>query len=665
MSSPSPLLLRYFNNLSLAIQQVLTEIQDNFNSYQENDFGAFKFLGTKNILELMDEIVRLEKYDQPLFLPDDEILLQESAFSKSNSENLEEISINLMIDLIKEIGNRGKAENILKSTKFLALVASRITLIEASNQKINEYQQGLPLLDWRRLEDNFISLDRSKWPFKPKKSLDVIEPGSIGEIQKPFEIAEDGGKWHERIQEDTYVAEEVDFHLGPLDALQYLFDITEVMNQSTEEESTRVARETREQAQWDQQVRERSPGTTAVTGYYNPQTKSLTYSNVGDSRMIAIISSKDGKELNVVRLTRDHNATDPINLKSIYSVGGWVALDSQRICGNLKMGRAYGDVYLGQAVSKKPDFGQISFEEEINQGKEVLIITSCDGLYERDALNEQKIEQLYALWFNDDENGKGKRSFAEWLVRAAVVLNSYDNITVVVTKLNAASNSLMFAVFDGHAGGECSEIAAKTLKEQIKQYSLQQKNRGCASDLEPMIGIKAASVIASQQENNITRIESISSIDTELDEDALPLAFELRGQLSDGMVAKRPEQREDEVPEDFFEADHPRGIKERQADKELKTPDAFSSKAYLSQWVKTLWSNLVKYSNVLYSCCLPLSSRTVYEDIELSESWPMQSADNFDFCAVLLNELPPAAYTSHVSSLGTAAISTEHQELSH
>lgn len=179
--------------------------------------------------------------------------------------------------------------------------------------------------------------------------------------------------------------------------------------------------------QTDREVKESGikDGATAVVAYLDG-TK-LYVANAGDARAVL------GRESEVKRLSHDHKANDPTEVKRIKAAGGYVTSRYQtgipRVNGILAISRAIGDhdEELDGFISANPYITQTTLEP----GDHTLIL-ACDGIW--DVMSDREAIELVKEFPNP-------REAAEELKDEAIkVRRSTDNVTVIVVKLDVPKN---------------------------------------------------------------------------------------------------------------------------------------------------------------------------------------------------------------------------------
>lgn len=132
--------------------------------------------------------------------------------------------------------------------------------------------------------------------------------------------------------------------------------------------------------------------------------------NIGDVRAIIVIP--DGK---FERISHDHRASDPEEMKIIESLGGKVI--SKRLMGIFEISRTLGDGDYMKYISTQPF---TSVRKRVEGAK---VILACDGVW--DVVNEKTVAKI-ALQNKDPKNA------AMDIVDQAIKNHSKDNISCVV-----------------------------------------------------------------------------------------------------------------------------------------------------------------------------------------------------------------------------------------
>lgn len=164
-----------------------------------------------------------------------------------------------------------------------------------------------------------------------------------------------------------------------------------------------------------------------------------------------------------------HNpSTDNAKLRKQEGLFDNLQVSMGRIAGVLALSRAIGDTaYESYGLIHHPDIYQTKLD--FKRYPKYVLILACDGLTESDCLDEEEIK---ALILGDLKKSVTEVAFT--LANAAYCKGSYDNISVLVTNIEAAqSRNLYLAVFDGHGGSDVSECLKRrfshTLEEQIQK----------------------------------------------------------------------------------------------------------------------------------------------------------------------------------------------------
>lgn len=170
-------------------------------------------------------------------------------------------------------------------------------------------------------------------------------------------------------------------------------------------------------------------GTTAtvVLTHRMPDSLTVHVANVGDSR--AVVSNREG---GVRRVSKEHKATDPDEVKRVLDEGGSVRRG--RVGGQLSVSRALGDHHLkSSGVSCIPDV--MTFDGT----RERALIVASDGLWDV-VSDEDACKILDGTIDSAAIEGGGPAAVAgriseisaQKLVDKAKELGSTDNITVLV-----------------------------------------------------------------------------------------------------------------------------------------------------------------------------------------------------------------------------------------
>jgi len=157
-------------------------------------------------------------------------------------------------------------------------------------------------------------------------------------------------------------------------------------------------------------------GTTAVVAFFEGE--NLFVANAGDSRAVL-----DRGRLRVKRLSHDHKADDPDEVKRIEKAGGFVTpkiegFDVARVNGIIAIARSLGDKYFGEFVSPRP---YISETKLTRNGKRLIL--ACDGVW--DVISDEEAVDLII-------NAKEPQEASEILKNLALKRGSTDNISVMV-----------------------------------------------------------------------------------------------------------------------------------------------------------------------------------------------------------------------------------------
>jgi len=169
--------------------------------------------------------------------------------------------------------------------------------------------------------------------------------------------------------------------------------------------------------------------------------------NIGDARIVLYHPRKECPTTktttkHVIRLTKDHRASDPEEVRRIEKAGGFVFRD--RVLGILAVSRSIGDHGLKDYVIAHP-FQQsieLTLDTNIDQTREdAFIILACDGIWDVFTDEEAVSFLLESLKWNNmqprkDETYKvTKDNISQILCNEAIRRGSADNVTVLVVWL--------------------------------------------------------------------------------------------------------------------------------------------------------------------------------------------------------------------------------------
>lgn len=161
-----------------------------------------------------------------------------------------------------------------------------------------------------------------------------------------------------------------------------------------------------------------SSGTTALTALLLGRL--LVVANAGDCR--AVLSRK-GEAIN---MSQDHRPTHPSEQKRVHQLGGFI--DNGYLNGILSVTRALGDWDMKlPRGSPSPLISEPEIQKMVLTEEDEFLIIGCDGIW--DVMSSQQAVSFVrrGLRRHDDPE-----QCAKDLVREALRLNTYDNLTVVV-----------------------------------------------------------------------------------------------------------------------------------------------------------------------------------------------------------------------------------------
>ncbi|KAJ0797239.1 putative protein-serine/threonine phosphatase [Helianthus annuus] len=166
-----------------------------------------------------------------------------------------------------------------------------------------------------------------------------------------------------------------------------------------------------------------STGTTALTALLLGRL--LVVANAGDCR--AVLCRKG----TAINMSQDHRPTHPSERKRVEELGGFV--DDGYLNGVLSVSRALGDWDMklprGSAspLTSEPEIQQIILTEE-----DEFLIIGCDGIW--DVMSSQQAVKIVSRGLR--RHGDPEQC-AKDLVREALRLSTYDNLTVIVVCFTA------------------------------------------------------------------------------------------------------------------------------------------------------------------------------------------------------------------------------------
>lgn len=127
---------------------------------------------------------------------------------------------------------------------------------------------------------------------------------------------------------------------------------------------------------------------------------------------------------------------------------------------HLALSRAIGDTDMHSV-------GLIPFQDiyirTLAPNEEAILILGCDGLTEKDCLVTDNMEMIAKGKMSiqtlvEESRHNTSQQIAASLCNQAYDLNSHDNISTVVEKIDINASTTYMAVFDGHGGVECADL---------------------------------------------------------------------------------------------------------------------------------------------------------------------------------------------------------------
>jgi len=182
-------------------------------------------------------------------------------------------------------------------------------------------------------------------------------------------------------------------------------------------------------------------GSTACVCCVTPRT--IVCANAGDSRAVLCRGGE------AIELSLDHKPGLPTERQRIFRAGGWIDEEEQRVCGDLALSRAIGDLIFkqnadlpatDQIVTALPDVQTLPRTAE-----DEFLLVACDGLW--DAVSSQgavdfiraRLGPTHAIARNIQETGLSLSSILEDLLDAHISSSwrggdelSDDNMTAVL-----------------------------------------------------------------------------------------------------------------------------------------------------------------------------------------------------------------------------------------
>ncbi|MBN9543736.1 MAG: protein phosphatase 2C family protein [Alphaproteobacteria bacterium] len=416
------------NELVNFCEVINTSLMSNIDITKLNN-SDITIYGKKSISEVLDFYAELESaYDSEQ--SSDVQVAKDTAAKKAE----------ILTEAVKYVKNTLGNGN-LNSLELMKDVAVNFTLLKAKMQ-----YNSMPKTGYANTE-NLLET-------KALKTLEIdMQKGAVS-------VAEDvglGGVYGRSKQEDTLVFAELNENFDDNAAIKYLSFINNSIGNETKANES---------------------GSTAVMSYYNAETKTLSYSNLGDSRIMQVVLNQDGTidPDNTYNLSQDQEALYPVRKKMVEKADGYVMAGNpkgmfyNRVNGDIKCGGAFGDSNV--PMPNTPDYGQVKYADLIKEGKNIFVIVFCDGIVDRDSLNPYKISEIVRDYNKASSSEKDKFSLASLLLRKAIDGGSQDNISVQVANINNAQNSFINAVFDGHGGKETAQQAKQVMEKLVKQYEI-------------------------------------------------------------------------------------------------------------------------------------------------------------------------------------------------
>lgn len=188
--------------------------------------------------------------------------------------------------------------------------------------------------------------------------------------------------------------------------------------------------------------------------------KRVITANLGDSA--AFIIARSQNDVIAQQLNELHN---PIagSKEHILCVASGLSVINDRIrskAGSLAISRALGDRSTLRKYTQAID---IDYQEHTATEQNSFAVVACDGLTE-----VKSIEEVAQSAFAEPTIA----TLADDLAKAGLESGSTDNISVLVTPIEADSTIKVMVIFDGHGGAKIAQYAAQlfeaTLKKQLE-----------------------------------------------------------------------------------------------------------------------------------------------------------------------------------------------------
>ncbi|GBG24084.1 Protein phosphatase 2C-like 1 [Hondaea fermentalgiana] len=144
----------------------------------------------------------------------------------------------------------------------------------------------------------------------------------------------------------------------------------------------------------------------------------LYCANVGDSR--AVLCRQGGT---AERLTYDHKASDPVEMKRIEDAGGFIL--RKRVLGILSVSRSFGDHAMKKFVVARPFTTRTRLTDD-----DSFLIVACDGVW--DVMTDQEAVDFVQKAINDKV---ALEALSQYLVTEAISRGSTDNVTALIVML--------------------------------------------------------------------------------------------------------------------------------------------------------------------------------------------------------------------------------------
>lgn len=210
-------------------------------------------------------------------------------------------------------------------------------------------------------------------------------------------------------------------------------------------------------------------GSTA-TGVVLTKDLQLNTAFLGDSPVAIFIHDPATGDITARQISRNHSPSLPDEQERIKAEGGIVTKDNRlksisndgKWIHTYAVSRAFGDE-SATGMSREPEFAVFDLKKEVDAGKNVFVVVSSDGLYDKSVIENYVGTFRQAIAEGREDN------LAEFLSARAYKRGSQDNITALVYKVpKTLEADLFLGVADGHGGYLTSQTVVDTFAAEVK-----------------------------------------------------------------------------------------------------------------------------------------------------------------------------------------------------